>query len=103
MSTITYRQAIQQALADEMESDDSVFLLGEDIAVAGGPFKLTDGLLERFGPRRVRDTPISEQAIIGATIGAALQGLRPVAEIMFADFAGVCFDGIANELSNTAT
>ncbi len=99
MSTITYRQAIQQALADEMESDDSVFLLGEDIAVAGTPFKLTDGLFERFGPRRVRDTPISEQAIIGATIGAALQGLRPVAEIMFADFAGVCFDGIANELS----
>ncbi|HEY2651381.1 MAG TPA: pyruvate dehydrogenase complex E1 component subunit beta [Solirubrobacteraceae bacterium] len=99
MSTITYRQAIQRALADEMEADDSVFIFGEDIAAAGGPFKLTDGLLERFGPRRVRDTPISEQAIIGAAIGAALQGLRPVAEIMFADFAGVCFDGIANELS----
>jgi acetoin:2,6-dichlorophenolindophenol oxidoreductase subunit beta len=99
MSTITYRQAVQQALADEMEADDSVFLLGEDIGAAGGPFKLTDGLFDRFGPRRVRDTPISEQAIIGATIGAALQGLRPVAEIMFADFAGVCFDGIANELA----
>lgn len=99
MTTITYRQAIQRALADEMEADDSVFLLGEDIAAAGGPFKLTEGLLERFGPRRVRDTPISEQAIIGATIGAALRGLRPVAEIMFADFAGVCYDGIANELS----
>jgi acetoin:2,6-dichlorophenolindophenol oxidoreductase subunit beta len=99
MSTITYRQAVQQALADEMEADDSVFLLGEDIGAAGGPFKLTDGLFDRFGPRRVRDTPISEQAIIGATIGAAIQGLRPVAEIMFADFAGVCFDGIANELS----
>jgi pyruvate/2-oxoglutarate/acetoin dehydrogenase E1 component len=99
MTTITYRQAIQRALADEMEADDSVFLLGEDIAAAGGPFKLTEGLLERFGPRRVRDTPISEQAIVGATIGAAIRGLRPVAEIMFADFAGVCYDGIANELS----
>jgi pyruvate dehydrogenase E1 component beta subunit len=99
MSTITYRQAVQRALADEMEADESVFLMGEDIGAAGGPFKLTDGLLERFGSRRVRDTPISEQAIIGATIGAALQGLRPVAEIMFADFAGVCYDGIANELS----
>ncbi|HVW16660.1 MAG TPA: alpha-ketoacid dehydrogenase subunit beta [Solirubrobacteraceae bacterium] len=98
-ATITYRQAVIQAMADAMEEDDSVFLLGEDIAAAGGPFKLTDGLLERFGPRRVRDTPISEQAIIGTAIGAALQGLRPVAEIMFADFAGVCYDGIANELA----
>jgi acetoin:2,6-dichlorophenolindophenol oxidoreductase subunit beta len=99
MSTITYRQAIQRALADEMDADDSVFLLGEDVGAAGGPFKLTEGLFDRFGPRRVRDTPISEQAIVGAAIGAAVQGLRPVAEIMFADFAGVCYDGIANELS----
>jgi pyruvate dehydrogenase E1 component beta subunit len=99
MSTITYREGIVNAMADAMEEDDKVFLIGEDIAVAGGPFKLSDGLLERFGPRRVRDTPISEQAIIGTAIGAAVQGLRPIAEIMFADFAGVCFDGIANELA----
>jgi pyruvate/2-oxoglutarate/acetoin dehydrogenase E1 component len=98
-TTITYKQAITMAMADALEEDEKVFLLGEDIAAAGGPFKLSDGLLERFGPRRVRDTPIAEQAIIGTAIGAALQGLRPVAEIMFADFAGVCFDGIANELA----
>jgi pyruvate dehydrogenase E1 component beta subunit len=98
-TTITYREGIVNAMADAMEEDDKVFLIGEDIAVAGGPFKLSDGLLERFGPRRVRDTPISEQAIIGTAIGAAVQGLRPIAEIMFADFAGVCFDGIANELA----
>ena len=98
-TTITYKQAITMALTDAMEEDDRVFVFGEDVAVAGGAFKITDGLLERFGPRRVRDTPISEQAIIGTAIGAAIQGLRPVAEIMFADFAGVCFDGIANELA----
>jgi pyruvate/2-oxoglutarate/acetoin dehydrogenase E1 component len=97
--TITYKQAIANAIADALEEDDKVFLLGEDVAEAGGPFKLTEGLLERFGPRRVRDTPISEQAIIGTAIGAALRGLRPIAEIMFADFAGVCYDGIANELA----
>jgi pyruvate dehydrogenase E1 component beta subunit len=98
-TTITYKEALNKAMADALEEDDKVFLLGEDIAAAGGPFKITDGLFDRFGPRRVRDTPISEQAIIGTAIGAALQGLRPVAEIMFADFAGVCFDGIANELA----
>jgi acetoin:2,6-dichlorophenolindophenol oxidoreductase subunit beta len=98
-ATITYRTGIVNAMADAMEEDDKVFLIGEDIAVAGGAFKLSEGLLERFGPRRVRDTPISEQAIIGTAIGAAVQGLRPIAEIMFADFAGVCFAGIANELA----
>ena len=99
MSTLTYREAISLALADAMAEDEDVFLLGEDIAQAGGVFKLTDGLLERFGDRRVLDTPISEQAIVGAAIGAAVMGLRPVAEIMFADFTGVCFDQIANELA----
>jgi pyruvate/2-oxoglutarate/acetoin dehydrogenase E1 component len=98
-ATITYRTGILNAMADAMEEDDKVFLIGEDIAIAGGAFKLSEGLLERFGSRRVRDTPISEQAIIGTAIGAAVQGLRPIAEIMFADFAGVCFDGIANELA----
>ena len=82
-----------------MDADERVLLLGEDIAAAGGPFKVTEGLLDRFGPERVFDTPISEQAIVGAAIGVALRGLRPMAELMFADFAGVCFDGIANELA----
>ncbi len=98
-TTITYREALNRAIADALEENDDVFLFGEDVAAAGGAFKITDGLYERFGPRRVRDTPISEQAIIGTAIGAALMGLRPLAEIMFADFAAVCFDGIANELA----
>lgn len=96
---LNYRQAIARALADEMVADERVIFLGEDVGRAGGAFKSTDGLFDRFGPVRVRDTPISEQAIIGAAIGAAACGLRPVAEIMFADFAGVCFDQIANQLA----
>ena len=99
MSETTYREAINRGLGDAMAADERVLLLGEDIAAAGGPFKVTNGLLERFGPERVLDTPISEQAIVGAAIGAAIRGLRPMAELMFADFAGVCFDGIANELA----
>lgn len=99
MSETTYRDAINRALADAMVADSDVFALGEDIAAAGGSFKVTDGLLERFGSERVLDTPISEQAIIGCAIGAATQGLRPIAELMFADFAAVCFDQIANELA----
>lgn len=99
MSETTYRQAITQALADELEADQTVFVLGEDVGAAGGVFKTTDGLFERFGAERVLDTPISEQAIVGTAIGAAISGLRPVAEVMFADFAGVCFDQIANELA----
>jgi acetoin:2,6-dichlorophenolindophenol oxidoreductase subunit beta len=99
MTETTYRQAITQALADELEADHTVFVLGEDVGAAGGVFKTTEGLFERFGPERVLDTPISEQAIIGTAIGAAISGLRPVAEVMFADFAGVCFDQIVNELA----
>ncbi|MGA8682236.1 MAG: alpha-ketoacid dehydrogenase subunit beta [Acidimicrobiales bacterium] len=99
MTSVTYRQAVARALADEMEADDSVLLFGEDVGAAGGVFKATEGLQERFGPRRVLDTPISEQAIVGCAIGAAARGLKPVIEIMFADFAGVCFDQIANELA----
>jgi len=95
----TYREAIAMALADEMEADPDVFCLGEDIGAAGGVFKTTEGLFERFGPRRVRDTPISEQAIVGAALGAAVAGLRPVAEIMFADFGGVAFDQISNQVA----
>lgn len=99
MSEITYKEAIRQGLADALAADESVFMLGEDIARAGGAFKTTEGLYDTFGAERVLDTPISEQAIIGAAIGASLKGLRPVAEIMFADFAGTCFDQIANQLA----
>ena len=99
MSEVTYREAITRGIGDALADDDDVFFIGEDIGAAGGAFKLSEGLLERFGPRRVLDTPISEQAIVGTAIGAAVQGLRPLAEIMFADFAGVCFDQIANELA----
>jgi acetoin:2,6-dichlorophenolindophenol oxidoreductase subunit beta len=93
-----YRTVIARAIADEMDADPRVVLLGEDVAAAGGAFKTTAGLYEKFGPR-VRDTPIAEQAIVGMAVGAAVMGLRPIAEIMFADFAGVCFDQIVNSLA----
>jgi pyruvate/2-oxoglutarate/acetoin dehydrogenase E1 component len=99
MTELTFREAVRAALAAELASDPRVMLIGEDIGAAGGAFKVTDGLHERFGGGRVWDTPISEQAIIGTAIGAAIKGIRPVAELMFADFAGVCFDGIANQLA----
>ncbi len=98
---ITYRDAVARALAQEMERDDSVYFIGEDVAAAGGVFKTTSGLMERFGPRRVRDTPISEEAIIGAAMGAAMNGLRPVAEIMFSDFLATCWDIVANQIAKT--
>jgi pyruvate dehydrogenase E1 component beta subunit len=99
MSETTYREAVSTALAEELDRDEDVVLVGEDIGAAGGVFKTTEGLQARFGSERVRDAPISEQAIIGCAMGAALMGLRPVAEIMFADFAGVCFDQLANQLA----
>jgi pyruvate/2-oxoglutarate/acetoin dehydrogenase E1 component len=99
VTVVTYKEAIRLAMADALEADDKVFMLGEDIAAAGGAFKTTEGLMDRFGDNRVLDTPISEQAIVGAAIGAAIKGLRPIAELMFADFAGVCFDQIANQLA----
>lgn len=99
MSEVTYKGAITRAIADALAADEDVFFFGEDVGAAGGAFKTSVGLQERFGPRRVRDTPISEQAIIGLAIGAAMQGLRPLAEIMFADFLGVAFDQIANQLA----
>src|SRR5438067_11576345 len=101
VAELTYRDAVAAGIAQEMARDESVVFLGEDIAAAGGVFKTTLGLLERFGPRRVRDTPISEQAIIGAAMGAAMTGLRPIAEIMFSDFFAVCWDMIANEIAKT--
>jgi pyruvate dehydrogenase E1 component beta subunit len=84
-----------------MDRDPAVYFIGEDVGAAGGVFKTTEGLRERFGPRRVRDTPISEQAIIGAVMGAAMNGLRPIAEIMFSDFFAVCWDMIANQIAKT--
>jgi pyruvate dehydrogenase E1 component beta subunit len=99
MAQLTYREAVAAGIAQEMRRDDTVVLLGEDIADAGGVFKTTVGLLEEFGKTRVRDTPISEQAILGATMGAAMTGLRPIAEIMFSDFFAVCWDFVANEIS----
>jgi pyruvate/2-oxoglutarate/acetoin dehydrogenase E1 component len=95
----TYRQAVIAALADEMRADEAVVLLGEDVAAAGGVFKATEGLLAEFGPKRVRDTPISETAIVGAALGAALNGLRPVAELMFADFVQVAMDQLVNQVA----
>jgi acetoin:2,6-dichlorophenolindophenol oxidoreductase subunit beta len=97
VAQLTYREAVARGIAQEMARDPDVVFLGEDIARAGGVFKATVGLLEQFGPLRVRDTPISEQAILGAAMGAAMTGLRPIAEIMFADFIAVCYDYIANE------
>ena len=101
MAELTYRQAVARGIAQEMERDPSVVMLGEDIGAAGGVFKTTEGLLGRFGPDRVRDTPISEQAIIGAAMGAAMTGLRPVAELMFSDFFGVAWDMVANQIAKT--
>jgi len=97
MAELTYREAVARAIAQEMARDPDVIFFGEDVAKPGGVFKTTVGLYEQFGPKRVRDTPISEQAIMGAAMGAAMTGLKPIAEIMFSDFFAVCFDYIANE------
>jgi len=99
VAELTYRAAVAEAIAQEMARDPNVVFLGEDVAAAGGVFKATPGLLERFGAERVRDTPISEQAVLGLAMGAAITGLRPVAEIMFSDFLAVCWDLVANEIA----
>lgn len=101
MAELTYRDAVARAIAQEMTRDETVVFLGEDVAAAGGVFKATGGLLEQFGSRRVRETPISEQAILGAAMGAAMTGLRPIAEIMFSDFFAVCWDLVANEIAKS--
>ena len=101
MAQLSYREAVSAAIAQEMRRDESVVFLGEDIAEAGGVFKTTEGLLDEFGPLRVRDTPISEQAIVGAAAGAAMTGLRPIAEIMFSDFFAVCWDTVVNQIAKT--
>jgi pyruvate/2-oxoglutarate/acetoin dehydrogenase E1 component len=94
----TYREAVAEGIAREMRRDDTVVLLGEDVGAAEGVFKTTVGLFKEFGPRRVWDTPISEQAIVGAAMGAAMTGMRPIAEIMFSDFLACCWDYVANEI-----
>jgi pyruvate dehydrogenase E1 component beta subunit len=95
---MSYRDAVAEGIAREMRRDERVVCLGEDIGAAGGVFKTTVGLFEEFGPKRVWDTPISEQAIVGAAMGAAMTGMRPVAEIMFSDFLACCWDYLANEI-----
>jgi pyruvate/2-oxoglutarate/acetoin dehydrogenase E1 component len=99
MREISYRQALQEALREEMTRDESVFLLGEDIAEFGGSYKVTAGLLDEFGSERVRNTPISEAAIVGAALGAALVGMRPVAELMYVDFSAIAMDQIVNQVA----
>ena len=96
MAPVTYLEAIRQGIWEEMERDPNVFVLGEDIGVYGGAFRMTEGMLNHFGQERVVDTPISESAIVGAAIGAALMGMRPVAEMQFADFISCAFDQITN-------
>lgn len=97
MALLRMNEAISRALADEMRADPSVLVLGEDVGAAGGVFKATEGLLEEFGPLRVRDTPISETAILGAAVGAAMAGMRPVAEMMFVEFLGVALDQVVTQ------
>jgi 2-oxoisovalerate dehydrogenase E1 component beta subunit len=96
MPVLTYLDAIRQGIWEEMERDPSVFCLGEDIGIYGGAFKVTDGFIDRFGAERVLDTPIAESAIVGAAFGAALTGMRPVAEFQFMDFIGCAFNQITN-------
>ncbi|HEV3459506.1 MAG TPA: alpha-ketoacid dehydrogenase subunit beta [Thermoanaerobaculia bacterium] len=96
MTAVTYLEAIRQAMWEEMENDPRVFLLGQDVGTYGGPFRVTAGMLDRFGPERVIDTPISESAMVGAAIGAAILGMRPVVEMQFIDFISCAFNQIAN-------
>jgi len=101
MKEVRYIRAITEAIREEMARDEAVFVIGEDVAYPGGSFSATRGLLEEFGERRVKDTPISESAIVGLALGAATQGLRPVVEIMFMDFLTVCMDQIVNQVAKT--
>lgn len=99
MREITCREAIREALREEMRRDSSVYLMGEDIGVFGGASKVTEGLIDEFGPERIRDTPISEATIVGAGLGSALAGMRPIVEIMYMDFITCGMDQIANQVS----
>jgi len=97
MAELRYRDALRRALYEEMKSDDRVFIIGEDVGAYGGAYKVTDGLLAEFGAERVRDTPLSEAVIVGAAVGAAMVGGRPVAELMYIDFATLAMDQIVNQ------
>ena len=94
---LSYAEALREAMCERMRRDERVFLMGEDVGIYGGTFGVPEGMLEEFGPERVRDTPISENAFMGAGVGAALTGLRPIVDIMFSDFVSVCFDQIVNQ------
>jgi pyruvate dehydrogenase E1 component beta subunit len=94
---LTYRQAVAEAMAEEMARDERVFLMGEDVGKHGGAFAASKGLFDEFGPRRVKDTPISESIIVGAGVGAALTGMRPIVEIMYIDFIGMALDAVVNQ------
>src|SRR3954454_22018487 len=96
MPTLTYLQAISDGLRSEMRADERVFVRGEDIGVFGGAFKVTDGFIDEFGPSRVMDTPLAESGIVGTAIGAAVEGMRPVAEMHYADFVSCGFDQLVN-------
>lgn len=97
MSEITYAQAINDAISEEMHRDDNVFMMGEDIGLYCGAFGVSKGMFQEFGEERIMDTPISEKAIVGTAVGAAMAGMRPIAELMFSDFMCVCFDELVNE------
>ena len=97
MPELTYREAVRDALSQAMRKDDDVFIMGEDIAEMGGSMAVTQGMLAEFGPERVRNTPISEMAIVGAGIGAAMQGMRPVVEIMYEDFTTLAMEQLVNQ------
>jgi len=101
VAELSYREAVAHGIAQEMRRDPALVMIGEDIAAAGGVFKTTVGLLDEFGPDRIRDTPISEQAILGAAMGAAMTGVPVIAEIMFSDFLAVCWDLVANEIAKS--
>ena len=97
MRQITYRDAVREAMVEEMRRDENVFLMGEDIGAYCGAFGVSKGMLEEFGPERIRETPISETAFMGAGVGAAVTGMRPIVELMFSDFMAVCYDQIINQ------
>ena len=97
MSETTYREALRQALIDAMNQDPDIVVLGEEVGLYGGAYGVTKGLIDQFGPERILDTPISEAAIVGAAVGAAMSGLRPVAELMYVDFVGIVMDQLANQ------
>src|SRR3954451_402299 len=101
MPTMTYLQAISDAMREEMRSDERVFLMGEDIGTFGGAVKVTDGFIDEFGPKRVMDTPLAESAIVGCAIGAAVEGMRPIAEMQFSDFVSCGFDQLVNVAGKT--